>query len=292
METFERPVAMQVMLIAAIVFCITLLGCGGEWVSATVGKTSCSFGTFDEFLPALRTPIKMAAGNNGNNLYILDNSSYVHSYKRDNLYECAFTLENSYYFNGFPNDVFFANNSFYVQDGATLKSQSEEECYAKNGVFAIYGNELAVGDNMGIKTWNIKPCAPNVPNVPNVSSQRILALAATSNEYFAVEGITSEPRNLTRYSKTSGFVYSDPMSSIPGDEKNFCAADRIIADNYGVYLLDKKCKKIGIFDNQGIWRKSIKLDSLRIRGTLDIAPGEYSYIFILHDRGVDKVNVF
>jgi len=287
-EAFERAIAEQMKLIAAILFCMILLGCGEEWTGATVGKVSCSFGTFDEFLPALRRPLKMAAGNNGNNLYILDNSSYVHSYKRDNLYKCAFNLENSYSFNGFLDDVFFANNGFYVQDRESLKSQSEEECDARAGVFAVYGNELAVGSNMGIETWSIRPCARK----GSVSSQRVLALAATSSEYFAAEGIASEPRNLTRYSKNGSFTYSDPMSSIPGNEKNFCSADRVIADNYGVYLLDKSCKKIGIFDNQAVWRKSISLDSIGVRNALDIAPGEYSYIFILHERGVEKVNVF
>ena len=276
------------MPVVAVLICVILLGCGDDWVSVTVGKTSCSFGTFDEFLPDLRSPRKIAAGNNGNNLYILDNSSYVHSYKRDKLYECAFDLENSYSFNGFPEDVFFANSSFYVKDGAYLKSQNGEECHARTGGFAVYGNELAVGSTAGIETWNIKPCAKK----GNISSQRVLALAATGSEYFAAEGISSEPGNLTVYSKSGGFVYSDPMSSIPGNEKNFCSADRVIANDYGVYLLDKKCGKIGFFSNQGIWQKSISLDSLRIRGVLDIAPGEYSYIFILHDRGVEKVNVF
>jgi len=289
-ETLERSIAEQMKFIAAIFFCTILLGCGGEgrWESATVGKVSCSFGTFNDFLPSQRRPIKMASGNNGNNLYILDDFYHVHSYKRDALYECAFDLEDSYGFSGLSNDVLFANGNFYVQDRAQLKfMDNTDECYARDGFFAIYGNELAVGSNAGIETWSIRPCARKV----NISSQKVLALAATDGEYIAAEGISTEPRNLTMYSKNGG-SYSDPMSLTPGDEKNFCSADRVAANDYGIYLLDKKCGKIGVYDNQAVWRKTIKLDSVGVRNPLDIAPGEYSYIFILHTSGVVRINVF
>jgi hypothetical protein len=265
---------------------LLLMGCGDEWGSADVGKTSCAF---DEFAPSVGRPIKMAAGNSGSSLYILDDFSYVHFYKRDDLYECAFNLEYSYLFTGFPNDVLFANNSFYVQDGRSLKSQNDkEECYAKDGVFAINGNELAIGSNTGLEIWNIKPsCA----KTSNISSQRIFAVAA-NGDYFAAEGIANNLENLTVYSKTGAILYRELLSAIPGNEKNFCSADRIAANNYGIYLLDKKCKKIGVFDNQAVWRHSISLDSLGIANSLDIAAGEHSYIFILHPNGMERVNVF
>jgi hypothetical protein len=276
------------MLIAVCFFCIILLGCGA-WESATAGKASCSFGTFDDFLPSARRPVKMASGNNGNNLYILDASYYVHSYKKDNLYECAFDLDSSYHFNGLPNDVFSVNDGFYVQDREQLRFMNGTEvCNAKNGVFAIYGDELAVGSDMGIEVWNINSCTKKTINI---LSQKVLALATTNGEYFAAEGISAEPRNLTMYSKSGG-SYSDPMSSTPGNEKNFCSSDRIVANNYGVYLLDRKCGKIGVYDNRAVWRKTIKLDSLGVKNSLDIAPGEHSYIFILHTSGVEKINVF
>jgi hypothetical protein len=268
---------------AASFFCAVFLGCEGEWVNAEVGKVSCDFRGFDDFLPSARRPLKMASGNNGNNLYILDIFNYVHSYKRDKLYECAFDVEKSTDFYGLPEDVLFENGTFYLQDGAKLISNSgTEKCYAKDGFFAIYGNELAVGGNAGIETWNIQNCS----RTGSVSSQGVLALAVTGSEYYAVE-----LQNLAMFSKISGMVYRDPMSSIPGNEKNFCSTDRLVANDYGVYLLDKKCKKIGIFDNQAVWRKSISLDSLRIRNPLDIAAGEYSYIFIMHESGVERVNV-
>ncbi|MDR3001455.1 MAG: hypothetical protein LBU89_09345 [Fibromonadaceae bacterium] len=279
-ETFER--------LRYGVLALILLGCGGEWESGTVGKASCSFGSFDDFLPAAHRPVKMASGNG--KLYILDDFYYVHSYKRDNLYECAFNLEESHGFSGFPNDVFSAGNNFYVQDRAVLKFLDDEvACNAnRNGVFAIHGNELAVGSEIGLEVWNINPCAKK----NNVSSQRVLALAATDSEYFAVEGITAQPINLTRYPKSGGFSSSDPMSQTSGNEKHFCSADRLVANNYGVYLLDKTCRKIGVYDNQAVWRKTISLDSLSIRNVIDITPAEYSYIFILHTSGVVKVNVF
>jgi len=262
---------------------LLLAGCGGEWGGGQVGRTSCSF---DEFLPNAGRAVKMATGNNGNELYILDDFSYVYSYKRDNLYECAFNLENTYRFNGFPKDVIFANNNFYVQDGAVLKNKDDkEQCYAKDGFFAISGNELAVGNKSGVEIWNISNS--NCPKRGSISSQNVLALAATNNEYYV-----AEPQNLAMYSINGELIHREPMSSIPGNEKNFCSADRIAANDYGVYLLDTKCKKIGVFDNDAVWRKTISLDSLGIRNPLDIGAGEYSYIFIMHSNGVERVNVF
>jgi hypothetical protein len=267
---------------------VILLGCG-DWGGGEVGRTSCSFGSFGDFLPNAGKAVKMATGNNGNELYILDDSYYVHSYKRDNLYECAFNLKSSEPFSGFPNDVISSGGNFYVQDKTQLKSyENIDVCKAKDGVFAINGNELAVGSTTGIEIWSINPCVKKA----DISSQRVLALAVTNSEYFAAEGISTEPRNLTRYPKDNSFAYSEPMSSIPGNEKNFCSADRIAVNNWGVYLLDKKCKKIGIFGNDAIWRKTISLDSLGIRTPLDIGAGEYSHIFIMHPSGVEKVNVF
>jgi hypothetical protein len=276
--------------IAICFFCITLLGCG-EWEGERerVGKVSCSFGSFNDFIPTGRKPVKMASGNNGNNIYILDNSYYVHTYKRDNLYECAFNLEYSDYFSGFPSDVISLGGNFYVQDKTQLKSWEDIEiCDAKDGVFSVYGNELAIGSNMGIEIWNINSCIRK----ENISSQKVLALTATNSGYYAAEGIATEPQNLAMFSKNNSIVYREPMSSTPGNEKNFCSADRVVANDYGVYLLDAKCKKIGIFDNQAVWRKSISLDVLGIRNALDIATDEYSYIFVLHENGVEKVNVF
>jgi len=268
-------------------FCIVLLGCG-EWENAPVGKTSCSFGSFNDFIPIGRGPVKMASGNNGNNLYVLDDSYYVHTYERDNLYQCGFNLKISDYFSGLPNDVISFGGSFYVQDRAQLKSWDDVKvCDARDGVFSIYGNELAIGSNKGIEIWNITQCATK----GYIYSQKIFALTATSNAYYAAEGIATEPQSLTMLSK-NGSIYRDPMSSTPGNEKNFCSADRVVANDYGVYLLDKKCKKIGVFDNQAVWRKSIKLDSLGIRNVLDIATDKYSYIFILHQSGVERINVF
>ena len=260
---------------------LLLIGCGAEWNGGEVGIVSCSF---DEFLPNAGRALKMASGNNGNELYILDDFSYVYSYKRDNLYKCAFNLENSYKFGGFPKDVIFANNGFYVQDGAVLKSKDDKElCYAKDGVFAVSGSELAVGDKSGMEIWNISGCSKK----GSISFQSVLAFAATNSEYYV-----AEPQNLAMYSKNGEPIHIEPMSSTPGNEKNFCSADRITANDYGVYLLDNKCRKIGVFDNQAVWRKTINLDSLGIRNPLDIGAGEYSHIFIMHPNGVEKVNVF
>jgi hypothetical protein len=271
---------------------LLLIGCGAEWGGGEVGRVSCSFGTFSgDFPPNASKAVKIATGNNGNNLYILDDFYYVHSYKRDNLHECAFDLEDSYRFNGFPSDVLFANNGFYVKDGAALKNKDgKEQCYAKDGFFAISGNELAVGDKSGVEIWNMSNCSKK----EGIFSQSVLALAATSSEYYVAEagGFASEPQNLVIYSKNGELIRKEPMSSIPGNEKNFCSADRIAANNYGIYLLDKKCRKIGVFDNNAFWRKTISLDSLGITNTLDIGAGEYSHIFIMHQRGVEKVNVF
>jgi hypothetical protein len=95
------------------------------------------------------------------------------------------------------------------------------------------------------------------------------------------------------YSKSGDPINREPLSSNPGNEKNFCSADRIVANDYGVYLLDKKCRKIGVFDSyNATWKKTIKLDSIGIRTPLDIGAGEYSQIFIMHPNGVEKVNVF
>jgi hypothetical protein len=264
---------------------LLLIGCGAEWGSGEVGRVSCSFGAFsDDFPPYSNKAVKMATGNNGNNLYILDDFYYVHSYKRDNLHECAFDLEDSYKFGGFPSDVFFASNGFYVKDGTALKNKDDkEQCHAKDGFFAVSGNELAVGDKLGVEIWNITNCSKK----SSISSQSVLALAATSSEYYVAES-----QNLAMYSKNGELIRREPMSSIPGNEKNFCSADRITANDYGIYLLDKKCRKIGVFDNYAVWRKTISLDSLGIRNPLDISAGEYSHIFIMHPNGVEKVNVF
>lgn len=282
-----KKIALRFALFSLICF---LVSCG-EWESgATVGRANCTFGTFNDFLPSARLPVKFAAGNNGDNLYILDNSNYVHSYKRDNLYECAFNLVESYPINGFANDVLSANNTFYVQDNAYLKNkEGEQECYAKNGFFAFYANELAVGTNSGIETWNVGLNSCN--KKANITSQKVLALTATSSNYYAVEGI-SNPQHLSMYSKNGNLIYSELFSSTPNNEENFCSASRVIANNYGVYILDKQCRKIGVFDNYAVWRKTIKLDSLGITNPIDIAPADYSYIFILQNNGVEKINVF
>jgi len=262
------------MVEAALYFLamLLLIGCDGEWSYGQVGKVYCSF---NDFFPNVK---KMAVGNNGKELYILDGFSYVHFYKRDNLYECAFDLEDSYSFKGFPKDVFIANNSFYVQDGAALKSKDDKElCYAKDGFFAVNGNEFAIGDKFGMEIWNISSCSKKV-----ITSQSVSALSANGEYYVA------EPLNLAIYSKNGELIYKEPFSSISGNEKNFCSIDRIAANDYGVYLLDKKCRKIGIFDNYAVWRKTINLDS----SPLDIGAGEYSYIFIMYSNGVEKVNVY
>jgi len=279
--------------IAICFLCVILTGCGdkrGEWESTTVGKVSCSFGSFNDFIPAGRKPAKMVSGNNGNNLYILDDSYYnVHTYERDNLYECAFNLKDSYSFNGFLSDVISSGDNFYVQDRAQLKSWKDSKvCDAREGVFSVYGNELAIGSNIGIEIWSITPCAKK----RDISSQKVLALTATGNEYYAAEAVATEPQNLAMFSKSGSTIHSELMSQTPGNEKNFCSADRVAANDYGVYLLDKKCKKIGIFDNQAVWRKTVSLDAIGIRNALDIATGEYSYIFILHESGVEKLNAF
>lgn len=255
---------------------IALFSCGGDWEGGSVGRASCTVDNFD-FRPA-----KIAASNNGNYLYILDAFNYVHSYKRDNLYVCAFKREEYYGFSGFPNDVVATGNDFYVQDKAQLKSRDNKEvCNARDGVFVINGNELAVGSNIGIEVWDINTCIKK----PNIFSQKVWALAAANGQYFFVTGI-SAPATLNIN------FYSDPMSSTPGNEKHFCSATRLAANNHGVYLLDKECKKIGVYDNQGVWRKTLSLDSIGIRNVLDIAPAEYSYILILHSNGVEKINVF
>ena len=271
------------MRILGFLGALLLAGCGGEWGGGQVGRVSCSF---DDFLPNVGRALKMATGNNGNELYILDDFSYVYSYKRDNLYECAFNLENTYRFNGFPKDVIFANNNFYVQDGAVLKNKDDkEQCYAKDGFFAISGTDLAVGNKSGVEIWNISNS--NCPKRGSISSQNVLALAATNSEYYV-----AEPQNLAMYSKNGEQIHLEPMSSTPGNEKNFCSTDRIATNDYGVYLFDKKCRKIGVFDNYAVWRKTISLDSLGIRNPLDIGAEKYSYIFIMHSNGVERVNVF
>jgi hypothetical protein len=262
---------------------LVLLGCGGEWVSGEVGRTTC---VFTDLLPSAHRPLKIAAGNSGGTLYILDDFYSVHHYKRDNLYDCAFALEKSYSFTGFPEDVLFASNGFYVQDKAQLKFMDDKEtCYATTGVFSLFGNELAVGSNTGIQTWAIPSCDRR----EKISSTGVLALALYGGEYYAVEGNT--PQNLAVYPK-SGSVRREPLSINQGNEKYFCSADRIAVNNYGIYLLDKKCKRIGVFDNQAYWRKTISLDSLGITDPQDIAAGEYSYIFILRRNGLEKINIY
>ena len=262
---------------------LVLLGCGDEWVGGGVGKTTC---VFTDLLPSAHRPLKIATGNSGGTLYILDDFYSVHRYKRDNLYDCAFALENSYSFTGFPEDVLFAGNGFYIQDKAQLKFMDDKEtCYATTGVFSLFGNELAVGSNTGIQTWALPSCDKR----ERISSICVLALALDNGEYYAVEGNT--PLNLAVYSKR-GLVRREPLSVNRGNEKNFCSADRIAVNNYGIYLLDKECRRIGVFDNQAYWRKTISLDSLGITSPQDIAAGEYSYIFILHKNGLEKINVF
>jgi len=261
--------------------CLVLLGCGGEWVGGTVGRTTCAF---TDLLPSSHRPLKLAMGDNGNTLYILDDFYSVHHYKRDNLYECAFALENSYSFTGIPEDVLYADNGFYIQDKAQLKFMDDKEaCYASTGVFSLSGNELAVGSNTGIQTWALPSCTKR----DKISSTGVFTLASDGVRYYAVEGNT--PLNLAVYSK-SGLVRREPLSVDRGNEKNFCSADRIALNNNGIYLLDKECKKIGVFDNQAYWRKTISLDSLGITGTQDIAAGEYFNIFILHRNGIEKIS--
>ncbi|MDR0517343.1 MAG: hypothetical protein LBH25_09915 [Fibromonadaceae bacterium] len=265
---------------------VILLGCGGEWTNEPVGRTSCAF---QDWMPSSHRPLKITMGNNGNVLYVLDNSSNVHYYKRDNIYDCAFYFEDYYSFSGFPNDVFFAGNTFYVQDRAQLKyKDGKEACYAKDGFFAVRGQELAVGSTAGIEIWEIKS---NCVKKENISLQSVLALAAFNGEYYAAEanGFASEPLNLAFY-KNGVLLRKEPLSVTKGNEKNFCSADRIAANNNGIFLFDKTCRKIGVFDNQAYWKKTISLDSLGIRNPLDIAAGEHSYIFILHQSGVEKIN--
>jgi hypothetical protein len=252
--------------------CLFIFACGGEWAGGSVGKTSCSF---DDFMPNARRAAKMAAGNNGNNIYILDDFFYVHHYKRDNLYECAFNLEESYPFNAFPSDVFSADNGFYVQTGAELRFMDDTEaCRAKNGIFAVYGNELAVESGTGLEVWGISPCVKK----RDVSAQKISALTATDSDYFA-----AEPQNLAMIPKNGSFIHRDFA--------DFCSADRLAANNFGVYLLDNTCKKIVVYDNQGVWQRTINLSSLGVSGALDIAADKYPYILVLHSSGVEKISI-
>jgi hypothetical protein len=264
--------------------CFTLLSCGGdwEWGGGNVGKVSCTFSPSEYY-----RAVKIASGNNGDYLFVLDDFHYVHFYRRDRLYECAFNLEDYYSFSGMPKDVFFAEGDFYVQDMAQLKYSNDiEVCRANDGVFAVYGNELVVGRNTGMEIWSIRPCAKK----GDASMLRTLAVAATNYDYFAVEGISATPENLVMIPKNGNYIYRDPMSSTLGNEKNFCSADRLAANNSGVYLFDKTCRKIGVYNNQGIWRGTIDLNSIGISNALDIAPGEYPYIFVLHSGGVEKIS--
>ena len=259
MENGEWRIKKKLFSVIAFV----ILSCGGEWGGGTVGKTSCTFNEFNK----ISNPVKMSYWEG--DLYILDYYSTVHSYRRDDLYECAFDIVEEEKLDGFPDDVFASDYGFHVKDREYL-----DDCRVKDGVFAVYGNELAVGSSSGVETWSINNCA----RTGTISSFNTLALATHNGKYFVVEGVT-EPLHLSVY---------------PGNEPkqpllNFCSADRLVYNNHGIYLLDKKCNQIGVFDNLGVWQKNIDLDSVGIRNPIDIAPAEYQHFFVLHKNGMERL---
>jgi hypothetical protein len=265
---------------------LSLLSCGGEWVDSDDSSTVTHCYT-DERLPAGRSISRAAMAGDASSLYVLDNWSAIYRYTRDPVRTCGWELDGSWgsegqlSLDGFVEDLDLAGGRLLWMDGAALGSTVEMSCIAERGPFAVApgGAGIAVGTSGGVRTWTLSGSTCALAAL-SFGSFPVLGLAQDGDGFYTVEGV-STPQNLVVYSRSGTELWREPLSATEGNEKYFCGVDRLRVGSSGIFLLDKKCGRLGIFNSDGVWRKTLDLDSLGVRAPLDVLPAEQGMLYIL-----------
>jgi len=265
-----------------------LASCGGEWSAPedTAAVTRCSV---RDPLPAGRSVLRAAMSTDAGALYVLDDFSSIYRYTRDPARTCAWEIDASWQtsgqlnLNGFVEDLDLVVGQLFWMDGAAWGGTPGGSCAAERGAFAMAPGAagFAVGNMGGIDTWAVSGsrCTPGTPVSVGLP---VLALAQDGEGYYAVEGgATGSPERLSVYSRSGVVLWREPLSVQTGNEKYFCSASRLRSGNSGIFLLDDKCRRLGVFNSDGSWRKTLDLDSLGVRNALDVMPGEQGNVYLL-----------
>lgn len=276
------------MRMLSLLIMISLMSCGGEWVSSpdSAGVTHCS----SESLPAGRSVLRGALSPDGSSLYVLDNWSTIYRFQRHPVRSCGwepdFEWQNagSWSQPGFVQDLDYAVGLFAFQDGASISVSNGWECRAQSGPMALGpdGQSFLVATQGGIQGW-VRSGSSCVKSSFSGSGFPVWVVAQESQRLFAIEGVGLF-QNFVVFDLSGSVLWREPLSVQLGDPKYFCSADRLRSGPSGVFLLDKECQQLGVFERNGVWRKTLDLGALGIRRAIDIMPGEQGMLYILTEN--------
>lgn len=265
-----------------------LVSCGGEWTAPSDGSVQRCVSS--DALPAGRSVLRAAMTSDAQALYILDNWSSLYRYTRDPVRECGWNLDGSWgsggqmAISGFAEDIDLSRSQVFWMDGSQLGGANGAECLAERGPFAMAtdGSGFSLGYSGGLRHWTFT--ASGCRSDGSTSGLPVLALERDDDGFYTVEGVAGQPQQLAVYNRTGGVLWREPLSATPGSEKYFCSAARLRIGSNGLFLLDTQCRKLGVFDVDGVWRKSLSLDSLGLYGVQDVLPGEQGKLYLLTEN--------
>ena len=225
---------------------------------------------------------KITAGSD-DDFYVLDDFSKVFHYKRDPSRICAWNIDNSFgsfgevSLNGFAEDMDYNGSSLYYYDGISLLRSGDDsfEC-AENALgknFALSGKYLVSGDLKGLNLFELTASGCKKANVTFSGALRVSAIAIKGNLIATTESISTElknPERLVVYDLNGFTPVRNALSGNENSEMYFCSASRLRFFNTGILLLDKECGKLGVFDLDGRFIKSLFLADFKIRAVEDM----------------------
>lgn len=273
----------------SLAFSLLLYACSDSTWSDQDSQTVVVSCAFSDPLPSGRTPLRAALSGDGGSLYVLDDMSTVYRYAYDELGACRWSLDGDWQsggslsLSGFVEDVDMGGSALLWMDGASLGGLHHEQCYAQRGAFAAAPSGLgfAVGNQGGIHAWTLRDSSCSRAS-PGLGLQPVLALDQDGDGYYAVEGTgTGLPERLVLYDGKEQALWREPFSVIPGEEEYYCSATRLRVGHAGIFLLDAECGRLGVYDVDGRFRKTLDLNALGISSPLDIMPSPEGGLYVL-----------
>ncbi len=270
----------KILPAAAFLFSLLGSGCGSEWSSAeNSGVYRCSLDTWWG-----TSPVRAAIA--GEYLYVLDNSADVYRYTLDPSKECGYEWDRSFAslgsvsLPGFADDIAFAGTSLYWNTGNSIERYGDDlwNCNISSGEMALTASAAFVGGRNGIREYRLSAadCAPQ--NTSFSGAAFILAIDTDGARVFTAEALTlseTAPERLVIYDRHTGNeLIRTALSLLEESEMHFCSATRIRRSNAGILLLDSECGTLGVFDDNGIFRKRIDLKAHGIRDARDLYVSE------------------
>jgi hypothetical protein len=273
---------------AVLSLCL-LASCGGEWTSG--GTAGVEIGESWDELPMGRRAQRAVSAGGANEIFILDNNRSVYRFVRDGAAIFRWNLDRDFGslgvldFDGAVDDLGYAAGEFFGLNGNIVSRSDGAECAVgsnKGFAAAPSGASLIVaGSTVKEYEFSGNGCRLSQTVFPNAA----LAVAQGPSAYFAVLGSTT-PVELAVAFKGSASVWREPLSLIEGNEKNFCSAERLVSNGVSLFLLDTKCRKLGVFYSDGAWLQTIPLDGLSLGASvLDVMAGDAGSAYLLLSNG-------